>query len=237
MHEKTGVYKNVSGTSHRMGIALGEEIDLRLFFARWHACLAVTELAANPGNRVEPSLQFFDPHGLAIHKIYVREGTDLAAWHAVIDRFEDKTGEPVTFTPAAAPAAPRADSAVGQGRAAARLGGDGRHARLLRPAEDARGRAPAGLRLAEGRFSYQLTTEAVRALLLNASLEGTPIMCFVGSGGCTQIHSGPVKRIEPMDIRGTQWLNVLDPGFNLHLQGRRHRARLGGRKSPPPTAW
>ena len=218
VHEKTGVYKNVSGTSHRMGIALGEEIDLRLFFARWHACLAVTELAANPGNRVEPSLQFFDPHGLAIHKIYVREGTDLAAWHAVIDRFEDKTGEPVTFTPAAAPAAPRADSAVDKDallRDWAAMEDTHDFFGLLKMHEVERQQ---GLRLAEGRFSYQLTTEAVRALLLNASLEGTPIMCFVGSGGCTQIHSGPVKRIEPMDIRGTQWLNGLDPGFNLHLR-------------------
>ena len=43
-------------------------------------------------------------------------------------------------------------------------------------------------------------------------------MVFVGSPGCIQIHSGPVKRIEPMDIRGVQWLNVIDPNFNLHLR-------------------
>ena len=43
-------------------------------------------------------------------------------------------------------------------------------------------------------------------------------MVFVGSPGCIQIHSGPVKRIEPMDIRGVQWLNVIDPTFNLHLR-------------------
>lgn len=112
VHEKTGVYRNVSGNSQRMGIALGEEIDLRLFFAHWHAAFAVTELAANPGNRAEPSLQFFDAHGLAIHKIYPREATDLAAWHAVLERFEDPAGQPVAFTPAPPPAAPRADSAV-----------------------------------------------------------------------------------------------------------------------------
>jgi putative hemin transport protein len=43
-------------------------------------------------------------------------------------------------------------------------------------------------------------------------------MVFVGSPGCIQIHTGPVVRIERMEMRGMQWLNVLDPGFNLHLR-------------------
>jgi putative hemin transport protein len=63
-----------------------------------------------------------------------------------------------------------------------------------------------------------LPREAVRATLMDASFSGTPIMCFVGNPGCIQIHSGPVSRIEPMDIRGVSWLNVLDADFNLHLR-------------------
>jgi putative hemin transport protein len=39
-------------------------------------------------------------------------------------------------------------------------------------------------------------------------------MCFVGNRGCIQIHSGPIHRVEPMG----PWLNILDPGFNLHLR-------------------
>jgi len=39
-------------------------------------------------------------------------------------------------------------------------------------------------------------------------------MCFVGNRGCLQIFCGSVHRIE---MRGP-WLNVLDPGFNLHLR-------------------
>ncbi|MCP2936632.1 hemin-degrading factor, partial [Salmonella enterica subsp. enterica serovar Typhimurium] len=39
-------------------------------------------------------------------------------------------------------------------------------------------------------------------------------MCFVGNPGMIQIHTGPVHRIEVMG----PWLNVLDPGFNLHLR-------------------
>ena len=218
VHEKTGVYRNVSGHNQRIGLALGEDIDLRLFFSRWHAAFAVTELAANPGNRAEPSLQFFDAHGLALHKIYVREATDLAAWHAVLDRFEDRAATPVVFTPTPAPAPIRDDGAVDQAallRDWAALEDTHDFFGLLKLHEVDRQQA---LRLADGRFTYELAPEAVRALLLTAALEGTPIMCFVGSGGCTQIHTGPVHRIEPMDIRGMQWLNVLDPGFNLHMR-------------------
>jgi putative hemin transport protein len=51
-------------------------------------------------------------------------------------------------------------------------------------------------------------------VLEGAAAEGVPVMCFVGNRGCLQIFSGPVERIEP---RGP-WLNVLDPGFNLHLR-------------------
>ena len=55
-------------------------------------------------------------------------------------------------------------------------------------------------------------------MLQGAALDGTAIMVFVGSPGCIQIHTGPVQRVEPMDMRGMRWLNVLDPGFNLHLR-------------------
>ena len=39
-------------------------------------------------------------------------------------------------------------------------------------------------------------------------------MVFVRNRGMIQIHSGPVKKIKEMN----QWLNVLDPEFNLHLR-------------------
>lgn len=216
VHEKTGVYAKVSGNA-RIGLALGEDIDLRLFLTHWHAAFAVTGLAANPGNNEQPSLQFFDPAGQAIHKIYTRPATNLAAWQAVIDRFADPAGTPPAFSPAPAPEAARPDAAIDTPALLAEWA-------ALQDTHDFFGLLKAhhvqrtqALRLAEGRFTQRLSADAVRALLLAASLEGTPIMCFVGSGGCTQIHTGPVKRIEPMNIRSTRWLNVLDPGFNLHL--------------------
>lgn len=39
-------------------------------------------------------------------------------------------------------------------------------------------------------------------------------MIFVGNRGCIQIHTGPIRTVKPMG----PWLNILDPGFNLHLR-------------------
>jgi putative hemin transport protein len=72
--------------------------------------------------------------------------------------------------------------------------------------------------LAQGRFTHPVAPSAVQQMLQGAALDGTAIMVFVGSPGCIQIHTGPVQRVEPMDMRGMRWLNVLDPGFNLHLR-------------------
>src|SRR3989344_2614328 len=79
VHEKTGVYTHVSATGP-VGIALGEDIDLRLFFAQWHAGFAVTELANDPAKPPSRSLQFYNAQGRAVHKIFTRDATDLAAF-------------------------------------------------------------------------------------------------------------------------------------------------------------
>ena len=217
VHEKTGIYRKLSGNA-QMGLALDSDIDLRLFFSRWHAGYAVTELAANPENRVQPSLQFFNAHGKAVHKIFVREATDLDAWHAVIARFTAPDQSLPSFTPAPVPQALRPDEAID----AAELLRDWSELKdthdffaLLNKHDVERQQS---FRIAQGHFAQALATSAIRELLQNAAIEGTPIMCFVSSGGCIQIHSGPVVRIEPMDIRGTNWLNVIDPSFNLHLR-------------------
>src|SRR5919106_478502 len=70
------------------------------------------------------------------------------------------------------------------------------------------------LRLVGEEFARELPARALRAAMEAASADGTPIMIFVGSGGCIQIHSGPISRL--VEVHG--WFNVLDPAFNLHLR-------------------
>jgi putative hemin transport protein len=70
------------------------------------------------------------------------------------------------------------------------------------------------LQLAPNDYAHRVGEGSARLLLREAARHAVPIMCFVGNPGMIQIHSGGVERVE---VAGP-WLNVLDPGFNLHLR-------------------
>jgi putative hemin transport protein len=72
----------------------------------------------------------------------------------------------------------------------------------------------AALDVMEKDSTRPLGPRAATRLLEAASAAALPIMCFVGNRGCIQIHTGPVANIKPMG----PWINVLDPGFDLHLR-------------------
>lgn len=215
VHEKTGPYLDVSGGGS-IGLALGERIDLRLFFDRWHAGFAVEEQQGEGKPRLA-SLQFYDRHGVAVHKVFQRAASDQAAWAELVERFAGGDTVP-DFAPPAAPEVPRPDADIDvTGLRAAWQAMTDTHQffGLLKKFAVERQQA---LRLVEGRFSERLSSGSTRALLDAAVASGTAIMVFVGSPGCIQIHTGAVARIVPMDRGEQRWLNVLDPGFNLHLR-------------------
>ncbi|KXK23311.1 MAG: hemin-degrading protein [Bacteroidetes bacterium OLB12] len=68
--------------------------------------------------------------------------------------------------------------------------------------------------LSEGRFSERIQKTALKDLLETAAKEHLPIMVFAGSRGNIQIHQGKIQTIRVMD----NWLNILDPDFNMHLR-------------------
>jgi len=217
VHEKTGIYTKISATGP-VGLALGEDIDLRLFFAQWHAGFAVTEAASDPARAPQRSLQFFNAHGRAVHKVFVREATDLAALDAVVQRFALPSAGYV-FGAAPPAEVPRPDAeidAAGLREAWAAMQDTHEFFGLTKKFAVERQQS---FRLVEGQFAWRLARESVTALLQEAAAGGLPIMVFVSSGGCIQIHTGPVANIKPLDTPGgAQWINVLDPGFNLHLR-------------------
>ena len=211
VHEKVGQYENITiGAEH--GLVLNREIDLRLFLKRWAHAFAVTEETMS-GTR--QSLQFFDKTGLALHKIYMREESDWAAFDALKERFADDVQLPgIVVEPADPPAETIADADLDRDAFHARWAGlEDTHqfVGLLRDFKLARRQA---LRLIGSDFVDEMPASACRTMLEAAAKSGASIMCFVGNHGCIQIHTGPVERIEP---RGP-WINVLDPGFNLHLR-------------------
>ena len=216
VHEKIGVYQQISGAGH-MGLALGPDIDLRLFFSRWHAGFAVSEAPGQPGQAPAQSLQFYDAHGVAVHKIFVRAESDRAAFDDIAAQFSDASLR-VGFTLAPLPKLPRPDVELdAPGLAAAWQGMTDTHEffGLISRFEVERQQS---FRLMEGRFTERADPSIVSCLLREAAFDGTPIMVFVSSTGCIQIHSGPVSRIKPMTTPHARWINVLDATFNLHLR-------------------
>lgn len=211
VHEKTGVYRNVDVGEH-VGLVLDEQIDLRLFFARWRHLLAVDVQAAK--GRVMRSLQVFDADGAAVHKIYVRPQTDEAAWDALIASLTHEDQRPwQAVEPTRLAAAEIADSAVDVAtfqrewldlKDTHDFFGMTRRHKLTRTQ---------ALRLAPEGHAERVAVSTPSALLTQAAAQAAPVMVFVGSVGVVQIHTGPVKKIVPMD----GWFNVMDPGFNLHL--------------------
>lgn len=211
VHEKVGAYANMSFGAHG-GIVLNHDIDLRLFLKNWSFGFAVNEETRSGPRR---SLQFFGPDGMALHKVYLREASNEAAYDGLVDRFRHEDQDTlIQVEPLPADAPDRADSEID---ADALLAGWGKlkdthdFFPLLRKHKVGRQQA---LRIAEGRYAERVSTDAAQRLLTLAAERKAPIMVFVGNKGIIQIHTGPVTRIEP---RGP-WINVLDDGFNLHLR-------------------
>lgn len=211
VHEKVGRYEQMSHEGG-MGMALGPDIDLRIFYRRWAHAYAVRE---DEGKGARHSLQIFDAQGVAIHKVFLRDSSDETAWAAFIDGHRHPNQEPGEAVEAAGDAENALPDEVidhdGFREGWAALADTHDFFPLLRRFKVTRTQA---LRLAPLGFATPVAASAARELLRAAAERLTPIMCFVGNPGMIQIHSGPVRRVEVMG----PWLNVLDPGFNLHLR-------------------
>lgn len=214
VHEKHGVYDNVStDLPHGMALVLDDPIDLRLFCGRWASGFAVATPWEGGPDGLRRSLQFFDAHGDAVHKVFLTRKSDLDAYEAFVLAHTDPEPAPLAVTPRPPPQTDRSDAEVDADAfldAWAALQDTHDFFPLLRDHEVGRTQA---LRLAEGRFTERAEPGAVRRALEAASETGTPIMVFVGNPGAIQIHSGPVRKL----VERGPWFNVLDPGFNLHL--------------------
>lgn len=211
VHEKVGVYRNVYVDPHVASV-VDADIDLRIFPARWRHAFAVAEDASRGLRR---SVQFFDAHGMAVHKVYPREGADLRAFDALV---ADLRHEDQTTAQSVTPPEPAADPAPDHSVDAAALEGEWRGMRdthdfhgLLRRHAVARTQA---LRVVPDELARPASNGALRDVLEGAAAAELPIMVFVYSPGTIQIHHGPVGR--PKETPG--WLNVLDPGFQLHAR-------------------
>lgn len=208
VHEHVGVYRNQQLEGHAGLILNPGGIDLRLFLKQWHSAFALTE---ETPRGVRHSLQFFDPQGDAVHKIYATDATEMPVWQEIISRFASEETAAPTLT-AAAPAV-YADSVD-----AAQLESEWRamtdvHQFYLLLHRHKLSRQQA-FNLVSDDLARRVDNQTLANLLNLAHSDGNDIMVFVGNRGCVQIFTGALERVEPM--RG--WLNIFNSNFTLHLR-------------------
>lgn len=209
--EKIGTYNDFHDGDHA-AMTVDPEIDMRMFPRHWVHAYAVETVTAEGTRR---AVQVFDAAGDAIHKVHLRDTSDLAAWE-VLKRdlaMPDQT-KLSEFAGRAAPEGARIaeDKAETLRAEWVRMTDTHQFNTLTRRLKMNRLGA---YRVAGAPFVRRLAIDAVPALLERVQAEGQQVMFFVGNAGCIEIHSGPFQNLKPMG----PWLNVMDPRFNLHLRG------------------
>lgn len=210
VHEKIGVYENVS-VGDNSGVVLGEQIDLRVFPKLWAHGFAVEK---RDGDETRRSLQFFDRHGDAVHKVHLRPASNLPAYDNLVASLlsDDQSRSVEVFAPAAASL--DADAAGTREELRDRwssLTDVHQFFGMLRALKLDRRQA---VRMVGDDFAWRLRESSVVDMMHAAAARAVPIMCFVASRGCVQIHAGPIASLKPMG----PWLNVMDETFHLHFR-------------------
>ncbi|MDZ7908337.1 MAG: ChuX/HutX family heme-like substrate-binding protein [Gemmobacter sp.] len=210
VHERVGVYEPYHAGPHA-AMVLGTEIDLRIFPAQWKHAFAVVEDTAE--GTTKRSIQIFDAHGDAVHKIHLRATSDVAAFDALVAELALDSAPVLAPTPRPDATPAKADPA----RAAELREGWEKMTdthQFLSLVHKLKMNRLGAYRVAGAPFVRQLAPGAVVQALEAAATDAIPVMIFVGNMGCIQIHGGRVEKTMMMG----PWFNIMDPRFNLHLR-------------------
>ncbi|HAS46304.1 MAG TPA: hemin-degrading factor [Microscillaceae bacterium] len=213
VHERKGVYLNPSLSNPHVGLFVGADIDLRIFFKSWASVYAVTDIVRD---KPRHSIQFFAKDGEAVHKIYMTPHSDITAYENLIGQFrheDQKPGQEVFAWDEEVIEHPDENIEVEAFQKGwVELEDTHDFFGLLKKHKVTRTQA---LRLApEGNYAVKVDPIAFRKVITLAAERDTPIMVFVGNKGMIQIHTGPVKRL----LDHQEWFNIMDPDFNLHVK-------------------
>jgi putative hemin transport protein len=192
-------------------------IETRVFFSAWQFAFAVTE---EKSDRVLKSIQIFDKAGEAITKIYLQEKSNVDAYEKLIADFrsDDQRTQIETLPYANEEYASSIDNETFLNDWSSLKDTHDFFGMLRRHKVD----RYHALELGAGKFTYQINASlSPKQILDAASVSKLPIMIFAGNRGNLQIHQGKVRtiRLLTQGHGGAQnWLNVLDPDFNMHLR-------------------
>lgn len=212
VHERKGEYLNPSLTGQHVGLFVGADIDLRIFWGPWNSAFAVIEEGKDGPRR---SVQFFAKDGEAVHKVYLLAESNVTAFEELIEKYRNEDQTKVQLVkPWPADPAERTDAEINAEAFRTEWKG-------MKDTHDFYGMTrkygvsrTQSLRLAPEGFTTKLGNNAMREMVTAASQSGLPIMVFIGNKGMIQIHTGPVTNI--LDV--PEWFNVIDPEFNMHVR-------------------
>ena len=214
VHERKGEYAKVEVfKGHgKMGLVLGDDIDLRIFFDKWRFGFAVTTESLR--GKLQ-SFQFFNAQGTAVHKVFLTDQSDTSAYQNLLEKYQNADQNPtLEIAPKPEKSIEKPDAEIDVEnfqKAWTELKDTHDFFPLIRKFGVSREQA---LRLADREMAFPVLVESYQAVLKNAAEIKLPIMIFVGNDGIIQIHTGEVENIA--EARG--WFNVLDEKFNLHIK-------------------
>lgn len=207
VHEQVGHYTNLRLGEHAGLVLNPRALDQRLFPSQWHSAFALSEQSPR-GER--HSVQIFDRHGDAVLKIYTTENTDMAAWQALIAQFSTANPEALAWVPAAANSWAQEVDAAALDSAWREMTDVHQFFGLLKRHNISRQQA---FRAVGDDLARQVSNDALAQILNLAQQDANEIMIFIGNRGCTQIFTGTIEKLMPME----NWINVFNSTFTLHL--------------------
>ncbi|UAB84953.1 hemin-degrading factor [Zunongwangia sp. SCSIO 43204] len=212
VHERKGNYLNPSIGKSPVGLFVGEDIDLRIFFMHWAFAFAVSEMARG---KERLSLQFFAEDGMAIHKIYLTPQSNIESYKNLVEKYKaEEQSADLEIRPFSEEKNYKRDEEVdlaGFQKSWEELKDTHHFFGLLKKHNISRTQA---LKLAPSAYyADKIDKNNIVKMLEIVASKQVPIMVFVGNRGNIQIHTGDIKKT----LWHQQWFNIMDPDFNLHL--------------------
>lgn len=185
-------------------------IDLRLFISKWHSVFAVQTSAKHS------SIQFFDKHGVAVHKVFTTAQTDFAAFEQLVAKF--KAQQQDTQLNVMAPAVvvdeykPLAEIDIqGFRQGWENLQDVHQFPALLSKFAISRTQ---GLEIAGEQWAQEVSPDCLIDVFEAVREQQSELMIFVNNHAAVQIYSGTLTNLKEVG----PWYNVLDNEFNLHVK-------------------
>lgn len=192
-----------------MGITLGK-LDFRLFLSDWKYAYAVEK---EQGGRILKSIQFFDKAGDAVHKVYLQESSNFTAYEQILKDYgkQDYDIMEVEVKTIKEYSKPNSIDYSKLEADWSELKDTHDFVELLRRYNLKRIDA---LKIIKDEYAKKISNGTIVDLLFDVSIDKIPIMIFTSNTGIVHIYSGEVQNIKLIE----NWINVLDPEFNLHFR-------------------